>query len=260
VTPGRSSFVIAAMIAVSAACTQVGTDPAAVVALVFDALPFPAVVAGDTLRNEAGVVVPLVATPVNSDGNTVEGAAVDFLALDPGVSITDGGIIVSTNGSATTTTTARLVAQVGTLQSRPLTLVITQSPDSAEQTGTVDTLRYSAVPNSVNASSAITVHVLSTAGDEPANVRGWLVKYTVTYNGTERPANDSTLAWFIDPSNRRSAVDTTEADGRASRRLRMLPTGLADDADSLLVTATVTARGSAVPGSPITVVVHVRPQ
>lgn len=259
-THARRPLALAAALAMVIGCTEVGTDPNAVVALIFDALPFPAVVAGDSLRTESGAVAPLAATAVNSNGEPVEGAVVEFLALDPGVSIGDDGVIVSTNAEATTTTTARIIAQVGALQSRPLTLVITQSPDSAEQVGTVDTLRYSAVPNTVNASSDIAVRVLSTGGEQPVNVRGWIVRYTVSYNGTERPENDSTLAWFIDSGNRRSAVDTTEADGRASRRLRLVPTGLANAADSLLVTATVTARGSAVPGTPITVVVHVRDQ
>jgi len=238
-------------------CTQVGTDPAAVVALVFGALPYPAVVSGDTLRDESGVAAPLVGVPLNSAGDPVTGARVQFLALDPGVTISEDGIVVSTD---TAGTTIRLLAQVGALQSRPLSLFVAASPDSAAQDGTVDTLRYVIPDASSNLSGAIAIRVLSNAATPPRGVRGWLVRYSVEYRGTTLPPGDDTLAWFVDESSRRSAVDTTGTDGRASRRLRVVSTALASAADSLLVTATVTARGAPLAGTPLRIVVQVRPQ
>lgn len=244
-------------LAVLSGCTEVGTDPDAVVALVFDALPFPGVAIGDTLRDESGAAAPLRATPVNSEGDEVPGASVTYLALDPGVTISDAGFAI---GTGTTTAAVRVIAQVGTLQSRPLSLVVTPAPDSAAREGAVDTLRYVVPDAATNASAAITIRVLAGSAAEPVNVRGWIVRYSVEYRGSTVPPESTDLAWFIDPAGRRSAVDTTEADGRASRRLRVVPTGLATPDDSLLVTATVTARGSAVAGTPLRVVVPVRPQ
>lgn len=240
-----------------ATCTQVGTDPAAVVALVFDALPYPAIVSGDTLRDESGVAAPLVAVPLNSDGDPVTGAIIQFLALDPGVTVSENGIIISTD---TAGATIRLVAQAGGLQSRPLSLFVTASPDSAAQDGTVDTLRYTALDGPNNVSRAITIRVLSNAATPPVGVRGWFVRYTVEYRGTTLPPGDETLAWFVDESNRRTSIDTTSTDGRAARRLRVVSTALASDADSLLVTATVTARGAPLAGTPLRIVLQVRPQ
>jgi hypothetical protein len=240
-----------------ATCTEVGTDPAAVVALVFDALPYPAVVSGDTLRDESGAAAPLVALPLNSDGNPVATAQVQFLALDPGVTISEDGIIVSTD---TAGASVRILAQVGGLQSRPLSLFVTARPDSAAQDGTVDTLRYQALDGPGNVSGAITIRVLSNTVTPPAGVRGWFVRYSVEYRGTTLPPNDETVAWFVDESNRRTAIDTTGTDGRAARRLRVVSTALVSDPDSLLVTATVTARGGPLAGTPVVIVVPVRAQ
>lgn len=246
---------------IPSACTEVGTDPNAVVALVFEELPYPAVVAGDTLRMESGATVPLQAIALNSEGDEIQNADVRFIALDQNVvEITSENLLVSIGDAGTT---ARIVAQAGALQSRPLTLVVTSLPDTAELAATVDTIRYSALPDAVNVSGNIAIRVMSTTDNEAeptVNVRGWLVHYEVSYNGTPLPPTDNTTAWFVDASNRRSAVDTTENDGRAQRRLRIEPSALAPDADSLLVTATVTARGAAVAGTPISFFVHVRPQ
>ena len=82
--------VLAAVVAaaVIGACTQVSADPKAVVALAFDSLPYPAVVSGDTLRDEAGVATALHATALNVDGDVIADAPVTFLLLDSGATLT----------------------------------------------------------------------------------------------------------------------------------------------------------------------------
>lgn len=235
-----------------------GTDPTAVVALAFDTLPYPAVVALDSLRDDAGVAQPLRASAINSDGNEIPDAPIRYLSLDPGVSVSDDGFVISTDLSVGS---ARVVAQVGDLQSRPLTVVVTVAPDSAVRDGTIDTLRYELANPASNVSSGITLRVLSNAVTPPANVRGWIVRYSISFRGAPVAPTDTTLAWMVDEGGRRSAVDTTATDGRASRRLRLVPTGLGAVADdSLLVTATVQAYGQPLTGTPVQATIHVRPR
>ncbi|HEY5491467.1 MAG TPA: hypothetical protein VIK25_09800, partial [Gemmatimonadaceae bacterium] len=56
-------------------CTNVGTAPNAIVSLAFDTLPYPSVVAGDTLRDSLGRAAPLHALAYNADGNLIANPA-----------------------------------------------------------------------------------------------------------------------------------------------------------------------------------------
>lgn len=260
----RRLGVVAAVVAaaVVGACTQVSSDPKAVVALVFDSLPYPAVVAGDTLRNEAGVATPLRASALNVDGDEVPDAPVTYLLLDSGATLLSGSLLLSTNLAATS---LRIIAQVGTLQSRTLSLFVTPRPDSVSLSGTVDTLRFVIPDGNSNTSAPVTAHVWSNTLAPAVSASGWIVRYSVEYHGAPLAAGSS-FAYLVDENGRRAAEDTTGTDGLASRRLRViadsvtahLPSPTATD--SLVVTATAVARGAPLAGSPIRVVIQVKAQ
>src|SRR4051812_38951113 len=77
------------------ACSDVSTNPSVAIAIEFDSLPWPAVVAGDTMRDSAGNVVALRAIAFNSKGDTILGAPVRFLSPDAAfVTIDSNGILV----------------------------------------------------------------------------------------------------------------------------------------------------------------------
>lgn len=258
---GRPIVVVAAAVALyggTIACTQVGSDPDAVVAIAFDSLPYPAVIIGDSLRDAAGVATALRATGINTDGDEIPGAVFTFLPLDAGATVSAERFLTSTGTDAAA---VRLIAQASSgLQSRDITLHVTARPDSTAQDGTVDTLRYLVPDEPANVSQAIGLIVLSTTTAPPPAARGWIVKYQIEYGGAPVPPTSTTLAWLIDETGRRSAEDTTGTDGRVSRRLRLVPTGLTAAADSLIVTATVERYGTPLIGSPVRIAVHVRPQ
>lgn len=252
-----AAVIVAAIIG---ACTQIGSDPNAVVALAFDSLPYPAIVAGDTLRDESGAVLHLRAAALNSDGHDIPSAAVSFLMLDTGATISADGIVTSTYLAATS---LRILAQAGNLQSRPLTLVVTPRPDSIARDGTVDTLRYLIPDVTANTSPPITIKALSNSATPASAVRGWIVRYSIEYHGATVSPADGTLAWLVDDNNRRSTEDTTATDGRASRRLRVNSTAILSTdefhgRDSIVVIATAFARGGALAGSPVRTVVQLR--
>jgi hypothetical protein len=111
----RRALVIAAVAVAgwAGACTKVGGDPNAVVAISFDELPFPAIVVGDTLRDEAGVPLQLSAIALNPEGEIIADAPISFLSLDPGGLVSPDGFVISNPGTALT---MRIVAEAGGLQ------------------------------------------------------------------------------------------------------------------------------------------------
>jgi len=239
------------------ACTKVGGDPNAVVALSFDALPFPAIVIGDTLRDETGVPVTLTAVALNPEGEVIPDAQITFLSLDPGVTVSPDGFLISNPGTALS---VRVVAEAGGLQSRPLALIITPAPDSMAQDGIVDTISYSLANEAQNVSQAITVKLFNTEVTPPIPATGWIVHFSLEYHGVPEASATSQRAWLVDEANRRSDVDTADAQGHASRRLRIAPganPGL-NDPDSIVVIATAAHRGLELRGAPVRIVVHIR--
>lgn len=237
------------------ACTKVGGDPDAVVALSFDALPFPAIVLGDTLRDEAGVPLKLSAVALNPEGDEIADAPITFLSLDAGGTVSPDGYVIAASGTATQ---FRIIAQSGTLQSRPLTVVTTPAPDSIAKEGTVDTLRYSLSDPQSNLSGAISFKLFNLGGATPIPARGWIVHFNAEYHGTTIENATSNLAWLVDDATHRSDVDTADANGLVSRRLKIVP-DLLSPQDSIVVIGSATYRGLPLKGSPVRIVIQIRP-
>lgn len=243
---------LAALALSGAACSDVDTGPNTVTSLEFSALPFPAVVARDTLRDTSGIAAPPRAVAFNSANEEILDAPVRYASLDGAISVDSvTGVVV---GGTQTDITARIVAFIGRLQSAPLRLSVVPRPDAVLRSGTIDTLRYSVTDTTVNVSGDLPVRVVSQAAAPSPSVRDWIVTFTL---GT--PA-DSTRARIENESQRRSNVDTTSADGIAARRVRLFPAGLTSPADSIVVLARARHRGTHLAGSPLRLVLHVRPR
>lgn len=233
------------------ACTEIDTGPNVPVSMEFDALPFPAVVAGDTLRDTSGIAAPLRAVVFNSDNDEIVGATVLYSTLDPVVTVDNStGMLVA---GAVADTTARVIASVGDLQSAPLRLSVVRRPEALTAVGTIDTLRYSVTDTTRNVSDNLEVRLThgTTTGNVP--VRDWIVTFAL-----ETPA-DSMRARLLNDNQRRSASDTTSPAGVAARRVRLIPAGLTTASDSVVVRARARYRGMDVAGSPVRLVLHVRP-
>lgn len=246
--------------ALAGSCTEVGTSPSTAVAIEFDTLPYPAVVAGDTLRDSLGRVAPLHALAYNSAQQLIPGASIRYIAIDSGITIDGSGILTAQRRDGS----ARLVASVNGLQSITKTILVARRPDSAVVTGKLsDTLRY-ALPDdpAVNVSNAISLKLVTsdTAGGL-RTTQGWLVSFRLLYRGQQLSASDTTVASLWSSPGRVSVVDTTGADGSAARTLRVRPTAAGfTAAESLVVMATVLYRGANVRGSPVRFVIHTRPK
>ncbi|HEY4955370.1 MAG TPA: hypothetical protein VII02_10835, partial [Gemmatimonadaceae bacterium] len=132
------------------------------------------------------------------------------------------------------------------------TLEVTLRPDSVVAVNGRDSLLYSLVDTTKNFSPALSVKVLHSLTGDSA-VTSWLVGFAVV-----SPA-DTLLATLVNEGGNASRSDTTDASGVASRRIRLNPARLTALTDSIIVSATVKYRGANVRGSPVRLVLKVKP-
>lgn len=254
---------VAAAVAAAAwvgACSDVGTSPDGIVALAFDTLPYPSVVAGDTMRDSTGRAAPLSAVAYNADGDVIDQPAVRYIVLDTGVIISSQGYLIATTR---TSGTVRVVAAAASLQSLQKTVTVTRAPSSLAANGaTADTLKYALPDVTTNVSKAMGVKLTRDSSGTAVNVPGFLVSWRVTFRGQTVLPSDTTLAslWEDGLSRRVSMLDTTGTDGTAARTLRIRSNALPSAADSFVVYASTRYRGAAVAGSPVKFVIHFRPK
>lgn len=244
---------LAASIAGALACSDINTDPHSVASIALDTIPFPAVVAHDTLRDSLGVARPLHATAYNPQGDALTGVPITFLAADSGVTIDSAtGLVVADTARVTP---VRIIAEAGGLQTVPDTLYVVPAPDSVAAVNPADTLAYSLADSTLNVSTPLTVAVLHRNGVAAATaVRGWLVSYSIV------SPTDTLVAQLVGSNGRSARIDTTAADGTAGLRVRIRPGHLSAATDSVVVAAMVRLRGAPIAGAPLRFVLQVKPR
>ncbi len=254
----RTPLLVCALAVAWSACAET-TGPDEPFSLEFKPLAAPSIVAGDTLRDIDGNAVPLEAIVYNLRGIPLDDAEVTFVAIDSSGSLqidqASGYIVAAGTGRGT----ARLVASTGTIQSAPVSLRIIPEPAGAAQSGTIDTLRYSASNPALNTSSALRVRVYRDSANAPVPL--YLVRFRL------EDLADTVFARFVDDTPRQlpldptggSSITLTGEDGIASRRIRVTPSQLLNPAlDSVVVLADVKLRGQNVAGSPVRLVLPVK--
>lgn len=232
------------------ACTKIPTETDTVLSLEFDLLPSPSIVLGDTLRDTAGVARRLSATVFNFQGDIIPGAPVVFASPDRGIRInpTTGFVI----GDSLRATPARVVATIAGLQA-VLPLDITLRPDTVVASNGRDSLGYSLTDTTRNVSPVMSVRLLHGLLNADSSVKSYVVSFAVT------SSNSAGLATLVNDAGRDSRVDTTDASGIAGRKLRVNAARLSSLVDSVIVQATVKYRGNPVRGSPVRLVLRLRP-
>jgi hypothetical protein len=236
-------FALAMVAAGGAGCTEVGTDPDAIVAIRFGGSAYPSIVAGDTLRDSLGLVQPLQVAPLNFRGDSVPGADVGFSSPDTIVRVTNDGVVFA-RGPKADATPVRVFATVGTLQSQPDSLFVVSRADSiAPATGPLTRpAGATVVPDTIS----FNVYVpAATAGAAASPAPFWLVSFQLLFHGELLPPADTSAAYtFSGPPLRpvRSFIDTTSATGSVSRGLVVQCSALAIGPDSVVVIATIRDR------------------
>lgn len=252
-------IVAAGALFAAVSCAELGTGVGNVSYIAFDGIPWPALLAGDTLRDSLGVAAPLRAHAYDANGREITDAPFRFFTLDTGV-------VVDSNGTMRATTrrdgTVRVVASLGGLQSDDRLLRVTRRPDSTFASGaTAVTLEYAIPDVATNVGPEMRVSLVSrdTARVNPG-VGGWRVRWRTVHAGDTLAVTDTSWVALQTTGGARSAVDTTAADGSSVRKLRVFSTRIPAPIDSFIVLADIRLYGARVPGSPVRFVVRVSPK
>jgi hypothetical protein len=211
-----------------AACTKVGSDPNAPVAIELHPTPLPSIVTGDVMRDSTGAPAVLRAAVFNSSNDTIPGAPVRFLIISSQPAITLDSITGAITAGADTGRDS-VVASVGSLQAAPIGVVVVPPPDTLSP---VDSLRDSllAATPSTKVLKTLTVKLAHhVTPDSLVPVPSYLVHYTFEYP-PGFTNTDTTQVLLVDDSGCpgsvvrcASLVDTTDASGIAKRSLQLAP-------------------------------------
>lgn len=256
----RATLLLAvlAAAALAGACHEIGSDPNAAVSMSFDTLPAPSVVVGDSMRDSAGGAVPLHAHAYNTRDAEIAGAPFRYFTSDSlSAHVSADGYLIA---DSLRPTEQKVFAQLqgSGIPARSLPFHIVQRPDSMVSTvsGSPDTLYFTTGDTSVIGATALGVKVLhvpaaqdTAPSDTVAAVGFWIVRYAITY-----PA-DTTRVLIVDDAGHAAALDTTDATGSASRKLRFRPTPLSGN-DSVVVEARASYRGNPLRGAPVRFVIQ----
>jgi hypothetical protein len=233
-----------------AACTEIPSGANEILSFQFDPLPSPSVVVGDSLRDTLGVVRGITLKAYNFSGTEVSSPPVTFRAVDRGIRVDSvTGIIRGDSVRPAARIVATLRGLSGTVQ-----VAVTQKPDTVVASNDRDSLAYS-VTDTANISNAIGVRVLTyTPAVKDSSVGSWLVSFRII------SPSDTAFARLVNDNGARSSVDTTDATGRAGRKIKIDITHLVELTDSVIVQAFVKYRGVNVRGSPARLVLKVKPK
>jgi len=243
-------FGIVGLIAV--ACTDISGSSTSVLSIQFDSLSAPSVVVGDTLRDTTGAVVRPVVHAFNFQGEEIIPAPVFFLSPDSGITVDSvTGIVV---GDSLRSTPARIVATVGTLQAIQ-NVDVTLRPDLVQAVNALDSLQYSLLDTTLNVSSQLQVKLTHGVAPNDSSVKSYIVSFAIVAQSNPQ------LGELVNDAGKASVVDTTDASGIAGRKIRLHPLFLSSGTavDSIVVNATAKYRGTQVNGSPVRLVLLLKP-
>lgn len=235
------------------ACSDVSGSSTSVLSIQFDSLAAPSVVVGDTLRDTTGAVILPVVHAFDFKGNEILPAPVWFLSPDSGVVVDSlTGIVFA---DSLRSTPARIVATVGSLQAIQK-VDVTLRPDSLAAVNGVDSLSYSLLDTTLNVSPILTVKLTHGVAPNDSAVKSYIVSFAIVSQ------SDPQLGQLVNDAGKPAVVDTTDANGIAGRAIRLHPLFLtsATTVDSIIVNATAKFRGAQVKGSPVRLVLKVKPR
>lgn len=232
-------------------CTDISGSSTSVLSLQFDTLNAPSVVVGDTLRDTTGAVIIPVVHAFNFKGEEIIPAPIYFVSPDSGVTVDSAtGIVV---GDSVRSTPARIVATVGTLQAIQR-VDVTLRPNRIAAVNERDSLVYSLLDSTRNVSPALSVKLTHGALDDSV-VKSYIVTFAIVSQSNPQ------LGEIVNDAGKPAVVDTTDATGVAGRKVRVHPLFLSSAAsiDSIVVNATAKYRGAPVTGSPVRLVLLLKP-
>jgi hypothetical protein len=233
------------------ACGDVSGSSTSVLSIQFDSLAAPSVVVGDTLRDTTGAVIRPTVHAFNFKGDEILQPPVWFQSPDSGIVVDSvTGIVVA---DSLRSTPARIVATVGTLQAVQK-VDVTLRPDTLSAVNGLDSLSYSLLDSTLNVSPQLSVKLSHGVAPNDSAVKSYIVSFSIVSQ------SDPQLGQLVNDGGKPSVVDTTDANGMAGRAIRLHPLFLGSATDSIIVNATAKYRGAQVSGSPVRLVLKVKPR
>lgn len=248
-----ASIALAVALVSAFACEDLSGSSTSVLSIQFDSLAAPAVVVGDTLRDTSGVVALPVVRAFNFKGGEIPSPSVWFQSPDSGVTVDSlTGIIV---GDSLRSTPARIIATVGNLQAVQK-IDVTLRPDLIAASDSLDSLSYSLLDTTQNVSPSLTIRLSHGSAPNDTVVKSYIVSFSIVSQ------SDPQLGELVNDARHPSSVDTTDANGIAGRAIRLHPLFLTSGnaMDSIIVNASARYRGALVSGSPVKLVLRVKPR
>jgi len=127
-------------------------------------------------------------------------------------------------------------------------------PGLQQATNGRDSLLYSLLATTLSVSPQLTVTLTHGVDPNDSVVRASLVSFAIVSH------SDPQLGDLVNDSKRASTVDTTNSSGVAGRAIRLHPLFLTSPVDSIIVNATAKYRGAQVSGSPVRLVLLLKPR
>jgi hypothetical protein len=219
-------------------CRDVPAPEGGVLSLSPVRLPSPGLVAGDTMRDSTGVVAPLNVVAYGVGGDTIKNTTPTFVTLDTGAHLSGARLIGDNAG-----TTVRVVGSVAAVQTQPVSVKVTTSPDTMlAADSTLHRKDYSLnTGDTVVNTPDLTTTVLH-KGTTISGVEAVIVRYSIDRAPPGDPTKGPTL--LLMNGSTQSSRDTTDASGKAARTARLritATTGLTSD--TAVVRATSSYRG-----------------
>jgi hypothetical protein len=228
-------------------------------------LPSPSVVVGDSSRDSLGAVAPVRVLVFKPNGDTLRNARVVFFALDD-----SGGLrIDSATGIAhgdKVSAVARVVARVspaggsGSIQTLAASFPVVPVPQRVDKDSDVTRFQFDLLAtDSLAAGLRSSPLAVTVRGD--TTVPLYLVRYELA-----RPIQakgNAPAILIVDDAGKSSGLDTTDASGHASRRLRIRLSAITDQlssgatVDTAIVRVHVQYKGADLANSPLDFVVEV---
>jgi hypothetical protein len=236
---------------IALACTDLSGASTGILSIQFDSLAAPSVVVGDTLRDTTGAVVVPVVHAFNFRGEEITSVPVRFQSPDSGVVV--DSVTGTVFGDSLRSTAARIVANVGSLQAIQR-VDVTLRPDLLAAGNDRDSLSYSLIDSTLNVSPKLSVKLSHGVAPDDSAVKSYIVSFAIVSQA------DPSLGSLVNDGGKPSSVDTTDASGVAARAIRLHPVFLVSDTDSIIVSATARYHGIPVSGSPVRLVLKIKPR
>jgi hypothetical protein len=238
---------LALLVAASAACTEVGSDPDAPVALQFEGSAYPSIVASDSLRDSLGLLQPLRATALNFEGEPIPDVPAVFSSPDTIVRVMSDGVVYA-RGPKADAAPVRVFATIGSLQSPPDSLFVVLRADSLAAVKATEAITVG--PNGgTSGPDSLRFSVFGdSASGSPGPIAHWLVSYQLRYRGTLLSPTDTSVAYTFEatggatPRRVPTFIDTTDAQGVSARRVFVRSIPAAATEDTIVLVATIRTR------------------